>query len=258
MAKFMSKLLLFLFLVLLFVSPLAFAWDDCPYGKVNDTYPGLCSRYVDTDNNGVCDHSEPAPDERVVSLATTSDSEDIISGKDLKEKTVAEVAELYGVDPTEYAKALSNFYGVSINSDDSFAILHDNFGVEPSVAKDVALSLKEGVEVHVSKESKPEKSYNFFGVVTITLLLYFISYLLTRKGVIRVVDHRKIWNVVLLFSFLVSGLLGVLLVLRISYGIIIPFRFSAVYWHVEAGIVMVVISIFHILWHWRYFKSLFR
>ncbi|KKS31340.1 hypothetical protein A2380_02820 [candidate division WWE3 bacterium RIFOXYB1_FULL_43_24] len=41
-----------------------YAWDDCPKGTVNDPYPGDCVRYIDTDNNGICDHSEPAPEKR--------------------------------------------------------------------------------------------------------------------------------------------------------------------------------------------------
>ena len=41
-----------------------YAWDDCPKGLVNDPYPGSCSRYIDTDGNGICDHSEPAPEDR--------------------------------------------------------------------------------------------------------------------------------------------------------------------------------------------------
>lgn len=43
-----------------------YAWDDCPKGTVNDPYPGDCVRYIDTDNNGICDHSEPAaPGDRI-------------------------------------------------------------------------------------------------------------------------------------------------------------------------------------------------
>lgn len=29
----------------------------CPYGLVNDPYPGRCRRYVDTDGDGICDLS---------------------------------------------------------------------------------------------------------------------------------------------------------------------------------------------------------
>lgn len=38
------------------------AWLDCPYGKVNEPYPGSCQLYLDTDNNQTCDHSEPTPE----------------------------------------------------------------------------------------------------------------------------------------------------------------------------------------------------
>ncbi len=32
----------------------------CPFGRVNDPYPGRCRRYVDKNGNGFCDLSEPA------------------------------------------------------------------------------------------------------------------------------------------------------------------------------------------------------
>lgn len=32
----------------------------CPYGMVNDPYPGRCRRYTDKNGNGICDYSEPA------------------------------------------------------------------------------------------------------------------------------------------------------------------------------------------------------
>ena len=69
-----KKTLILLLLIFTFLLPVTsggvYAWDDCPKGLVNDEYPGECSRYVDTDGNGICDHSEPAPEDRV-------DTEDI-------------------------------------------------------------------------------------------------------------------------------------------------------------------------------------
>jgi hypothetical protein len=41
------------------------AWDDCVRGLVNDPYPGECARYIDTDNDDICDHSQLAPEDRV-------------------------------------------------------------------------------------------------------------------------------------------------------------------------------------------------
>jgi len=53
-----------IFLIIFTILPLSLAWDDCPYGITNSScyYPGYCSRYVDTNNNNICDHSEPAPE----------------------------------------------------------------------------------------------------------------------------------------------------------------------------------------------------
>ena len=31
----------------------------CPFGRINDPYPGLCDLYIDTNNNQICDYSEP-------------------------------------------------------------------------------------------------------------------------------------------------------------------------------------------------------
>jgi len=64
-----KKTLIILLLIFAFLLPAisggVYAWDDCPKGLVNDEYPGECSRYIDTDENGICDHSEPAPEDRV-------------------------------------------------------------------------------------------------------------------------------------------------------------------------------------------------
>ena len=62
-----------LMIIMIFIFPLLlpmaggeiYAWDDCPKGMVNDEYPGNCPLYVDTDGNGICDHSESAPKDRV-------------------------------------------------------------------------------------------------------------------------------------------------------------------------------------------------
>lgn len=66
----MRKSLLFLIFLGLaifsFVRPVK-AWLDCPFGLINDPYPGSCSRYIDTDGNKICDHSEPSPKERITS-----------------------------------------------------------------------------------------------------------------------------------------------------------------------------------------------
>jgi len=50
---------LYVVILIALLTPIAvYAWNDCPYGTVNDPFPGQCPRYVDTNQNRICDHSE--------------------------------------------------------------------------------------------------------------------------------------------------------------------------------------------------------
>ena len=102
----------FLAFALILMLNLSFAWDDCPYGRVNCTYPGECGRYVDTNNNNICDHSEPAPEFSVdLSTNNTVNANNIqlteelideyvdISGKELKSYTIKEICDKYNINP---------------------------------------------------------------------------------------------------------------------------------------------------------------
>lgn len=52
-------IVIFTLLLLLLAAAPAMAWDDCPKNKVVCDQP--CRDYIDTNNNGTCDHLEPAP-----------------------------------------------------------------------------------------------------------------------------------------------------------------------------------------------------
>ena len=73
-----------------------------------------------------------------------------------------------------------------------------------------------------------------------------ITVLSAKRNLITRLTHKRIWNVVLLASFLISALLAVFLIIRINWGVSPRLPFNMLYWHVEAGTVMLVISIFHI------------
>lgn len=262
----MMKKMIFALTLLLLIPSIILAWDDCPYGEVNCPAPGDCSRYIDTDNDGICDRSQPAPENRnsIIASANLTEGEieeihDLISGKDLKMKTVIEIAEIYQIDATQYAQALSEYYGTTIKQTDSFQLLHDNYAMEPSMVKDIAVSIKTGQQIVVPEitSEKNKEIYHFLPISLFLIILYIVSHILSKKKIISVVKHRKIWNILLLVTFLASGALGILLVLRINLGIAIPLPFNILFWHVETGIAMMAISVFHILWHWAYFKTLF-
>ncbi len=55
------KRLLLIAIIIFCSGQLVFAWDDCPHGKTNDSFPGECGRYVDTNQDNICDHSQKNP-----------------------------------------------------------------------------------------------------------------------------------------------------------------------------------------------------
>lgn len=68
--KFKKHFLLFIIVLMftIFIVNYAYAWDNCPLGLENDPYPGECNRYIDTDGDGICDLSQPAPKDRKILL----------------------------------------------------------------------------------------------------------------------------------------------------------------------------------------------
>ena len=110
----------------------------------------------------------------------------------------------------------------------------------------------------IVKNKQSKTIYHLVPISLFLILLYFITHILSKKKIISIVNHRKIWNLLLLVTFLISGLLGILLVIKINFGIVIPLPFNTLFWHVEVGIAMFVISIFHTFWHWAYFKNMFK
>ncbi len=99
-------------------------------------------------------------------------------------------------------------------------------------------------------------AYPLLPVSVIILLAYAISSLFTRWGIYNSRSHRKFWNVLLLVTFLVSGLLGLLSVVKVNYKLEIPHYDQLMQWHVSLGIGMVIIAFFHLSWHWKYYFTL--
>ncbi len=207
----LKKTIVFLgFIAILFFAGSALAWDDCPYGLTDDEYPGECSRYVDTDNDGICDLSQSAPEDR-------------------ETDTILEETE-----------------------DQATAVVEDK---DDSSEESVVLNEKNEGE----GENKKISTNYYFGPITIILILiYFLSFILYKTKKMSFVVHKKIWNVLLLITFLVSAILGLLLVIRIQFGLVMDPPIDMLFWHVVAGIPMAIISIFHVLWHLNYYKLIFK
>lgn len=101
-------------------------------------------------------------------------------------------------------------------------------------------------------------SYYLVPVLAGLIVAYCLTWILSAKKVFKTLTHRKIWNVVLLVSALVAALLGIILTLNLDFNTNITLPFNMLFWHVEAGIALGVVAIFHIAWHWRYFTKMFK
>lgn len=99
------------------------------------------------------------------------------------------------------------------------------------------------------------ESYHFILISLLVIILYFSTYLLVQFNKIKLLTHRKIWNFVLLFSFLLSGILGLLLAFLIDMKMSIDWYREFLWIHVETGIIMAIISIFHAFWHIKYYVN---
>ena len=59
-----------------------------------------------------------------------------------------------------------------------------------------------------------------YSLITITIILsifYCRTYILTKLKIIKLTAYRKIWNSLLLITFFVMGILGIILVIQVNY-----------------------------------------
>lgn len=100
--------------------------------------------------------------------------------------------------------------------------------------------------------------YNVSPIAIALLVVYGASFVLYKTKRIGVGTHRKIWNVLLLVTFLTTAVFGLILAIRRDYVLLFYFPVNLLFWHVEAGVVMTVISLFHLSWHLTYYRDLFK
>jgi spermidine synthase len=99
--------------------------------------------------------------------------------------------------------------------------------------------------------------YHVAGTGLTALILYLLSYFFYTQSYYSLQLHRKIWNILLAVSFIITALAGVFLALQITYKWNIPVIKSILKWHVEFGIGLAATGIVHFLWHFSYFTNMF-
>lgn len=182
-----------------FADSLSSVWGQCPNGLQYDPYPGKCSRYIDTNNDGYCDFSEPPP-------KNASD-----------------------LEPSSSPKSVEN----PNNS-------------QPIFGDDIA----EAATRQRRRRSIIE-SYNTGTITILTILFSLFATLLVRSKMMKKQTLLKICNIVLLTSFVISGILGMILSFKYD-GLFDTYIPSWVlFLHVEFGIVFCIVALLHLLLNWR-------
>lgn len=95
--------------------------------------------------------------------------------------------------------------------------------------------------------------YHLISTGALLILSYLLSLALVKLKVLPRQQHRKFWNSLLLFFFVSTALLGLLLVVKVNYKLQLAWVESAMQWHVDLGIGFAIVAVFHLFWHLRYY-----
>lgn len=205
--------------------------------------PGRCGRFIDQNGDGFCDRgrlSNPVKTTEPEAVTTPAKSEvktEVKPESEVKKqtetKTENETPKEANVQSTAQTETM------------------------PDVAEATTVTIEE--EAAVENEPAPiqnKSPYSLILISAITLGLYLLTFILVKANVMKKATHRKIWNVALLITGLVSCLLGFFLVIQINYNLKMEWLWTVKLYHVQFGIAMTLIMIIHILWHMNYWKSI--
>jgi len=204
----------------------------CPYGLVNDPYPGQCPRYIDANGDGICDLSQTVTTTETDTSSTdssTGDTQTATTDSHGTQDTGADQSTDTGVtDPSN----VTNTSNVTSTDDNGGFDLGDLLG-------------DGGTGYHVIPLS-----------MLIMGAYLFTNYLFT-KGVLTPKRHKRIWNLLVTGGYLGTGVTGVLLIFMIKLGIT-ALRQPITFWHVELAVLMVIGTLIHIHIYRKPFKNMFK
>ena len=87
---------------------------------------------------------------------------------------------------------------------------------------------------------------------------YLLTYSLYKMNLIKKALHVNIWNFIIGIAFLIAAGAGFILLLCLEFGVKLPINPQLLYWHVEVGITLALVTIFHIHTYWKSAKTTFN
>lgn len=192
----------------------------CPYGMVNDPFPGQCSRYIDLDGDGMCDLSQVTTT-AAQTTETTTTTDDISTTTD-------------------------SGHGNGVNAE-----------VQDPVDAN-ATTVQDSPGMDSGNPGGDADNYLVLPISMLLIGGYLITHFLFKKGILKRNKHRRIWNLLLTAGYLGSGGTGVILAVLINMGIRTALNPSLTFWHVELSILMVVGTLIHLHIYRKPFRNMFR
>ncbi len=213
--------------------------------------PGICGRFTDKDEDGICDFSPRSDTEKMavdtVSKMKSEAKQDAASS--LQKKAVAKDAVVAPIQDNKKRNVSENH---PLGDKNDTPVLQ-----ESNLRKNDCVK-KAAVDKIAGDDSYNSKPYPLLEICGLTLGFYFLTFLLVKFNALKKQTHRKIWNVILLATFLMSGLLGFFLVVQLNYRLAMDWYLPFLKLHVEFGIAMAIISVFHTWWHLSYYLNILR
>lgn len=100
--------------------------------------------------------------------------------------------------------------------------------------------------------------YNILTIIIGMFILYLSTFLLFDTKNIKRRTFKQIWSIMLVGTFLFSGISGIIMALLSDYKLLFPVNFNLLYWHVEFSVIMAITLIFHLHIHWKAFKKILK
>jgi cytochrome bd-type quinol oxidase subunit 2 len=97
-------------------------------------------------------------------------------------------------------------------------------------------------------------SYETIPLLMIVIYLYGITYILYKENMIKIHQHMRIWNIILLVFSVILIISSLLITIFAEYNITTPLSATTKFIHVESGIILIPIGFIHIYFHRKNFK----
>lgn len=212
--------------------------SQCPRGEINCM--GKCGRFINENGDEYCDLGKKI-----------SETEDSVT----KEVLGTGVYVKKDIDTKTESIRHQRADRIAAHSEAKANLPTEESPAQDSISSN---SAQEKTNTEAVSPANHKSPYLLVPILMFLLACYILTLFLVNKEKIKLATHRKIWNISLTVTFLVSGILGLLMAFMINYGHIPDFYRALLKIHVDFGIAMAIIAIFHLLWHLNYYKAILK